>query len=173
MPQELETKRLVLRSLRPDDYIEAFKWCGDPIANRFMLYPLYEKAEDVIVWLETLDPDDPDKYDYGFVLKETGELIGSGGMYFDPRKDLWSIGYNIRRDMWNRGLTTEAMRALIAHVRGLRDVKAIEAEFAIDNPASGRVMEKLGLRYVRDTQYTKFDGSASFKARIYRIDYPI
>ena len=171
MLQELETQRLVLRALRPDDYMEAFKWCGDPEANRFMLYPLYKKAEDVKAWLETLDPDDPDRYDYGFVLKETGELIGSGGMYYHPQEDLWSIGYNIRRDMWNKGLTPEAMRAVIAYVRGRRDVKAIEAEYAADNPASGRVMEKLGLRYSRDTQYTKFDGSATFKARICRIDY--
>ena len=40
--------------------------------------PCYQRAEDVKTWLEQRDEDDPDNYDLGFVLKETGELIGMG-----------------------------------------------------------------------------------------------
>lgn len=43
MPRELETRRLALRALRPDDYTEAFKWCGIPEANKFIQYPLKRK----------------------------------------------------------------------------------------------------------------------------------
>ena len=69
----LETERLILRSLTPEDYQAAFLWCGDPDVARYMVYPVYTKAEDVRTWLESLNPDDPDDFDAGIVLKSTGE----------------------------------------------------------------------------------------------------
>lgn len=168
--KQLETERLILRVLTPEDYEDAFKWCGDPNVNKFMIYPLYTNALDVKVWLESLNPDDPHAYDYGFVLKETGELIGSGGMYYHPEKDVWTFGYNLRYDMWNKGITTEAIKAIIDYVCSQCEVKVIEAEHAVDNPASGRVMEKLGLQFVRFGEYKKFDGSETFRSKVYRIE---
>ena len=55
---QIETERLILRNLTPEDYRSAFLWCGDPDVARYMVYPVYTKAEDVKNWLETLDPDD-------------------------------------------------------------------------------------------------------------------
>lgn len=169
MPRpNLETERLILRPVSPEDYREVFRWCGDPKVNKYMIYPLYHNAEAVRDWLESRCTDSPDEFDYGFVLKETGELIGEGGMYYHSEEDLWHIGYNLRSDLWGRGLTTEAMGAIIDYVRDVRQVRAIEAYLAVDNPASGAVMRKLGLRCVGDTQYTKQDGSESFPAKAYR-----
>lgn len=167
----LETERLVLRTLTPDDYLDAFQWCGDPLVNQFMIYPLYTNAEDVRKWLESLTPDDPNGYTYGVVLKETGELIGSAGMYFHPETDTWSFGYNLRRDMWSQGYATEATKAIVDYVCSEQDVKVIQTEHAVENPASGRIMEKLGLTFVGYGEYAKFDGSAVFKAKIYRKEF--
>ena len=164
----LETARLLLRPVTPEDYQAVFRWCGDPKVNRFMIYPLYRSAEEVRAWLESRSTDTPDEFDYGFVLKETGELIGEGGMFYHPEEDLWHIGYNLRADCWGRGLTTEAMGKIIDYARSVRQVRVIEACHAVDNPASGKVMEKLGLRCVGDTQYSKQDGSETFLAKTYR-----
>ena len=163
----LETARLLLRPVTPEDYQWVFRWCGDPKVNRFMIYPLYHNAEEVRAWLES-KRDSPDEFDYGFVLKETGELIGEGGVFYHPEENLWHIGYNLRSDMWGRGLTTEAMRAIIDYTSSVREVRCIEAIHAVDNPASGAVMRKLGLRCVGDTQYSKRDGSETFSAKTYR-----
>jgi len=46
-------------------------------------------------------------------------------------------------------------------------IKKIEGTFAIDNIGSRRVMEKLGMTFERDTEYSKFDGSATFKAKTF------
>lgn len=170
MQTNLETARLILRRLTPDDAAAAFKWCGDPRVNRFMMYPLYQNQEDVRAWLETLAAEGPDHYTYGFILKETGEPIGSGGMYNHPEEDVWHIGYNLRFDMWNKGLTTEGMRAILDTVCAEREVRVIEAEHAAANPASGRVMQKLGLQFSRTGSYAKLDGSEVFPSRIYRIE---
>ena len=84
----LETERLMLRNLTADDYQAVFLWCGDPDVARYMVYPVYTNAEDVRAWIESLNPDDPDEYEVGIVLKSTGELIGSGGIYYTPETGL-------------------------------------------------------------------------------------
>lgn len=166
----LETARLLLRPVTPEDAQAVFRWCGDPKVNRFMIYPLYNTVQEVRAWLESKSVDSPEEFDYGFVLKETGELIGEGGMFYHPEEDLWHIGYNLRADQWGKGLTTEAMRAIINYTCTVRQVRVIEACHTVDNPASGAVMQKLGLRYVRDSQYTKLDGSETFPAKTYRFE---
>ena len=71
----IETERLIIRPLVPEDYKSAFKWCGDKDVNKYMFYPLYTNELDVKKWLETRDDDNPNNYDGGFVLKDTNELI--------------------------------------------------------------------------------------------------
>ena len=132
-----------------------------------MIYPLYKSADEVKKWLTTREHSD---FDYGFVLKETGELIGCGGIYYSDREKSWHIGYNLRYDMWGKGLTTEAMHKIVDFACSEREIHVIEAMHAKDNPASGRVMEKLGLKYVCDTEYEKEDGSERFPAKLYRLE---
>jgi RimJ/RimL family protein N-acetyltransferase len=73
------------------------------------------------------------------------ELIGTIGLAPRPDGGI-EIGYWIARRWWNRGYATEAGRAVVAAARhGLR-LKRLRADHFIDNPASGRVLEKLGFR---------------------------
>lgn len=89
MKVKIETQRLILRPLIPEDYKACFLWCGDPDVNRYMSYPLYKDAQDVKKWLENRNNDNPDNYDLGFVLKDTNELIGSGGITYQADVDVW------------------------------------------------------------------------------------
>ena len=171
MKIRFETERLAIRPLTPDDAEMAFRWCGDPKVNTYMIYPLYHRAEDVRAWLAGRDPDDPDNYDEGIVLKSTGELIGSGGMCFHPERNAWEVGYNIRADQWGNGYVPEYLRALMEEIRKVRPVDAIDGIFAEENHRSRRVMEKLGMRYFMDTVFSKLDGSETFRARYYRRDF--
>ena len=164
----LETERLILRNLTPEDYRAVFRWCGDPDVARYMVYPVYTKEEDVKAWLETLNPDDPDDYDAGIVLKSTGELIGSGCLYYRPEDDLWTIGYNLRKDQWGNGYAGEMIRAVLKLVRSQREVRGIQGTFAKANSRSRRVMEKLGMTYAEDVILTKLDGSSSYPGEKYR-----
>ena len=166
-----ETERLIIRPLIPDDAEMAFRWCGDPKVNTYMIYPLYHRVEDVRTWLEGRDADDPDNYDEGIVLRSTGELIGSGGMRWAPERNAWEIGYNIRADQWGNGYVVEYLTALIEQIRKVRPVDAIDGIFAAENHKSQRVMEKLGMHYFMDTTFSKLDGSETFQAKYYRKDF--
>ena len=172
MKVNCETERLIIRPLVPEDAEAAFRWCGDPDVNTYMIYPLYHRAEDVRTWLESRDADDPDNYDEGIVLKSTGELIGSGGMRYCPERNAWEIGYNLRADQWGHGYTVEYLTALMDVISKERPVEAIDGIFAAENSKSRRVMEKLGMAYVRDTSFDKLDGSRTFPAKYYRRNLP-
>jgi len=69
-------------------------------------------------------------------------LVGSCGLGRRPSGSV-EFGYWIARDHWNRGFATEAGTALLEIAEAL-GLPRLEASYFIDNPASGRVLEKLG-----------------------------
>jgi RimJ/RimL family protein N-acetyltransferase len=73
------------------------------------------------------------------------ELIGGVGFGRMP-DGRTELGYWLKRDCWGRGYATEAARALLAAARHSLRLKRLEAGHFLDNPASGRVLEKLGFR---------------------------
>ncbi len=166
----IETDRLIIRNLKPGDEKEIYAWTGDPDVAKYMIYPMYNSEADGIEWLKSreMKADDPDDYDLGFALKETGELIGGGGLVYQPDDDVWVVGYNLRKDAWGNGYVVEALSAIMDEIRKTRKIRAIEGVFAVDNYKSQRVMEKLGMTFVEDTEYEKLDGSAHFIAKKYR-----
>ena len=70
------------------------------------------------------------------------QLVGSCGLGRRPSGAV-EMGYWIGRSFWGRGFATEASRALIDIARGL-GLPRLEASHFLDNPASARVLEKLG-----------------------------
>ncbi len=92
-----------------------------------------------------------DNYIWGFVLKETGELFGSGGLVWEDAYQLYQVGYNISKTHWNHGYTTEAMRAILNFAAEKLDIKRV---------AGGHAKENLG----------SIDGTRSFDSREYFLD---
>lgn len=62
------------------------------------------------------------------------------------------------------------MKAIINFVYRELGITKICACYAVENPASGRVMEKCGLKFFKNGEYTKTDGSETFKAKFYKIE---
>lgn len=170
LPPVLETERLILRPLTLADKDSIFKWASDLRVSKFMRYSNYNSPDDADFWLNNIYLDEG-QLEYGFVWKENKDLIGSGGLIFNPNTNIWTLGYNLRFDMWNKGIATEACKKIIDFARKNYNAKKIESVFAIDNPASGHVMEKLGMKFCEDCEYSKFDGSQTFKAKKYQLDF--
>lgn len=73
------------------------------------------------------------------------ELIGATGFVRRP-DGAFEFGYWIARAHWNRGYATEAGRAVVRMARDSFRIPRLHADHFLDNPASGRVLEKLGFR---------------------------
>jgi RimJ/RimL family protein N-acetyltransferase len=108
--QILETTRLVLRELVPEDIEAVAQVLSDPETMRYYPAPLSRKQ--VEEWIER----NRRRYQedgvglWAMVLKSTGEVIGDCGITRQQvdRESLHEIGYHLRRDFWKQGLATEA-----------------------------------------------------------------
>ena len=169
----IETERLILRPLEVSDAEHIFNtWASDPRVTKFMIYTTHESSETTKEWLESVERDaqdnDSKKHEIGFQLKESGKLIGSGGAHYKPEFDRWSIGYNLAFDYWHQGYTSEAMKGLVDALSGM-GIKHFIADHAVDNPNSGKVMEKIGMKFDHMGSYTCHDGRV-FEAKYYIMD---
>ena len=164
----LETERLILRPLTVDDAEAVYEWVSDERVTKYMPYQTYTSTDDVRKWLMNLQSEN-ETNNFGFVFKENNLLIGSGDIGYSNEKSSWDFGYNIRYDYWNRGLATEATKCMMKFAYDNFGARDFSANHAVDNPSSGRVMEKLGLMFQHFGEYSKFDGSKTFKAKFYNV----
>lgn len=165
----LETERLILRPLNEDDVEAVFCWTGDERVTKYMIYPTHDNIDVTKQWIESLSQLPDNDYQWGFVQKDSGRLIGAGGIRWSEEYSAWAFGYNICFDCWNKGYTTEATRRMIKFIYESCGGRDFISDHAVDNPASGRVMEKCGLTFSHYGEYTKLDGSRTFKAKFYTM----
>ncbi|HNZ83607.1 MAG: GNAT family N-acetyltransferase [Sedimentibacter sp.] len=149
--KEIETDRLLLRKFKLSDAEEMYKnWANDDNVTRYITWPTHKDIEETrrVVEGYVNDSARDNYYHWCIVLKETNEAVGSIGAFrlYDDLK-LFEIGYCIGKKFWNKGITTEAMKALIKFFFEEVGVNRIEARHDVKNPASGRVMIKSGLKF--------------------------
>jgi ribosomal-protein-alanine N-acetyltransferase len=108
-------------------------------------------------WLATFDPAQED-WNPTLVERATLSAIGQMGAKGQPdaQGDL-EIGYGLNPEAWGQGYATEAVRALVTALLARPGVQRVTAQTATTNPASARVLEKLGFRRV-GTAWDKEDG---------------
>lgn len=165
----IETERLLLRPLTAADAPAVFEWVSDERVSRYMVYNTYQSVEQVVDWLKFVETGAKD-YHFGFVRKSDGQLIGSGSIGKHSTKEgFWSFGYNFRHDCWGIGYATEAAKAMINYAYGNFGARNFTASHAEPNKASGRVMEKCGLHFVRYGEFRKLDGTCPMRSMEYEV----
>lgn len=155
----LETVRLVLRPFRTADADRVQRLAGDrAVADTTLNIPYpYEDglAEKWISnhrdWFEQNE-----QAIFAVTLRTDGLLIGAVGLRIDREDDRAELGYWLGRPYWGHGYCTEAVQSLIAFGFGPLALNRIEAHHFVRNPASGRVMQKVGMtREGRLRQFAK------------------
>lgn len=146
----METARLVLRRLEPTDAEMMFRnWTGDDKVTRFLRWDAHKTVDEtksmIQQWIDNYPYDST--YYWGMYLKN-GEMIGSIGVTITSEYDLkGELGYKIGSRWWNQGYSSEAARAVLDYMFRNTDVERIGSFSSVENIASGKVMEKAGMRY--------------------------
>lgn len=149
--KKLETARLILRPFVKEDAPAMYRnWASDPEVTKFLSWPTYKTVDTAYeilnIWVSQYRDDT--FYQWAIELKEIGEVIGSISVVnFDERVDMAEIGFCIGRSWWGQGIMTEAFQAVIDFLFGEVGVQRIEAGHDPNNPASGAVQRKCGLKY--------------------------
>lgn len=147
----LETDRLILRRFEQEDYIDMFEnWASDPEVTRYLTWPTHDNPEisrEVTrLWIKEYFS--LENYQWAIELMENKRVVGSlGFVNLDNNNENCEIGYCIGKEYWNKGIITEAFTAVIKFAFEEIGFERITGRHDVDNPASGRVMEKCNLKY--------------------------
>ncbi len=143
----LHTERLTLRRFAIADADVMFRnWASDPRVTRFLSWTPHTSVEITKAILKDWCAlyKNPSYYHWAIVLD--GEPIGGINVVRQSDKnEVAELGYCIGADFWGRGITAEAVRAVMNYLFETLGFHRVEIHHATDNPASGRVAEKCGL----------------------------
>lgn len=136
-------------------------WESDPDVAKYMFWTSHNDIEKTREWLsfEIGQIEKDDWYRFAIVIKETGELIGTCLIYYEEDVHCFEIAYNLGKQYWNNGYTTEAMRKVISFAAKELGITEIVGRYAKENPASGNVLKKLGFQYEKDIPYECNNGT--------------
>ena len=137
------TERLLLRPGWAEDAPELARAIADEqVVRNLATAPWPYGLEDAEAFLAA--PRDPVMPSFLITERTDGapRIVGSCGLGRRPSGSV-EMGYWIGRQHWGKGFATEASRALIEIAKALK-LPRLEASHFLDNPASGRVLEKLG-----------------------------
>ena len=82
---------------------------------------------------------------FAVTTRDDGRLLGCIGLVMAPRHHRAELGYWMGVPFWNQGYMTEAAGAVVEYAFGMDGLHKITASHLVRNPASGRVMEKIGM----------------------------
>ena len=149
--KRIETDRLILRPFASDDAEAMYRnWASDPEVTKFLSWTAYKSVDTahqiLAVW--TKQYHDNTFYQWAIELKEIRQPIGSISVVNqDDRVDMAEIGFCIGKSWWGQGVMTEALKAVMTFLFEEVGFQRIEAGHDPDNPASGAVQHKCGMKY--------------------------
>ena len=146
----LETERLVLREFKIEDADDMYHhWANDEKVTRYLTWPPHQSIEDtkqlLATWIQLYEKGD--SYNWGIVVKDKSTLIGSISVTNIVQKtNTVEIGYCIGQAYWGHGYVAEALKEVISYLFK-EGYDLVRARHDKNNPHSGRVMQKAGMKY--------------------------
>jgi RimJ/RimL family protein N-acetyltransferase len=142
----LDTARLHLRPPVEQDAAAIISIAGDwEVARRLARVPHPYTDADVRFFLNQVVPNEPT---WAILYRETSRLVGIIGLAPAPDGRSAELGYYIARDHWGRGVATEAALAISRVGFETFGFLKLTSGYNADNPASGRVLAKLGFTII-------------------------
>lgn len=156
MSPRIENNRLLLRPWQDDDAPLLYRYASDPDVGPRAGWAPHQSVEESLHIIQTVFRNPTT---WAIIRKEDDLLVGAIGYgpscdcHLPAREGEPTVGYWVAKPFWNQGLCTEALQLLIAHLRqqnesnennevSTHSIPSLISGHFIDNPASGRVMEK-------------------------------
>lgn len=167
----INTERLLLRGWKSDDHAPFSEMCADPDVMRYIGNGKTRTADDAARYIASFQKEWDER---GFGLfavesKQTGDLVGFTGLsspdFLPEVFPSVEIGWRFSKPNWGKGLASEAAAAALSfgiNERGITDIVSI---CQIENNASARIMQKLGMVFDRRT----IDPTCEREVEVYRL----
>lgn len=143
----LTTQRLLLRSFTIDDAPQLHRLINNrDVALNTLRIPFPYPEGEAERWISTHD-NRTDDHVFAVTLRDGGTLVGCVGLHVKPDHEHGELGYWIGVPYWGAGYATEAARAVMQFGFETLSLHRIFAMHFARNPASGRVLQKIGMRH--------------------------
>ena len=166
MDKTILTERLTLREFSKKDAEALYPFFADAETNRFLPWFPAESLADAQKLVQRFMAENAGGIAVHRAVCLEGEPIGYIHADCGKSRDL---GYAIRRDLWGQGFATEAGLAFIGAL-AQDGFPYITATHDQNNPASGAVMRKLGMRYCYSYREQWMPKNISVLFRMYQLD---
>ncbi|MFV1983928.1 MAG: GNAT family N-acetyltransferase [Thiohalomonadales bacterium] len=157
----ITTSRLTLRPFKKEDSFDVQKLVGNVNVSKSTLsipHPYDNKQAKEWIACHQLQWYQKIAANYAIEYSATGDLLGSISL-MDIEKSEASLGYWVGEPYWNMGFCTEASTAIIRFAFNAMGLQKLTANHASNNPASGKVMRKIGMAHVGHSLVRRLNGS--------------
>lgn len=175
--QIIRTTRLVLRPWSEEDAPALFKYASDPDVGPRAGWPPHKSVEESLDIIRNVFSGEGM---WAVELTETGEVIGCVGYLpaensnLDIESDQCEVGYWIAKPYWNKGICTEAMRAVVDYCFNVKGFSVLWGDYFPENPASGKVMEKCGFSDTgKEVLCPNLEVGSDKSVRVMKLEYAL
>ncbi|MGJ3240050.1 MAG: GNAT family N-acetyltransferase [Anaerolineae bacterium] len=167
----LETDRLILREIHPDDVNALLRLFGNTEVLRFIeMQPIktIEQANEWLRWMGGVFASE-DGLRWGITLKD-GTFVGSAGLHrWNREVHFAEIGCDIAHPHWGHGYGQEAMRTIVNFGWDYMNLNRIEATVVKGNNRSVHVMQKIGFKQEGTLRQRLLRGGKYYDIHIFGI----
>lgn len=145
--QEISTDRLVLRKVRKNDYKDMYKYMRKEEVARYLTWNRHENENVTKALCNMWASEYTDHTRYNWAIELNNKAIGN----IDVIKIIDNtayMGWQLDSVFWNQGIITEAATAVFNYLFSQIGIESIEASHIKENIASGRVMQKTGMKLI-------------------------
>lgn len=160
----METERLILRNWSYDDAPDLFEYASNPKIGPMAGWKPHENLEESLETIKMFI----ESRQFAIVLKQINKVIGSIG-WIKNQDGSYDLGYALSQEYWGRGLVLEASLVVIKYMFETLKTDTITIGHFDFNLQSKRVVEKLGFKYVDETDYVRKYDNKIIKKINYRL----
>ncbi|MFK8037877.1 MAG: GNAT family N-acetyltransferase [Crocinitomicaceae bacterium] len=165
----LETERLYLREMTPNDAENAYRLNLDWDNIKYTGDVPFESIQEAKAFLENYTSYKIDGFGrWAVIEKSSNEFLGWCGLKFTPELDEYDIGFRLFKKHWSKGIATESAKACIDYGFTKIGLTRIVGRAMTENVGSIRVLEKIGLVY-KDNY--SFEGESGVIYEIKKLKY--
>lgn len=146
-----DTRRLSFRPINPADFDILLRMNSDPEVMKYVGDGSVRNQDQMLLELDMLISHYSRKPGLGIWALESKDsctFIGAAGLvYYDNTTEI-EVGYRILKEYWNKGYATEAANGILKYGFEVLGLKKIVSSAHVDNTASRKVMEKIGMKLI-------------------------
>jgi ribosomal-protein-alanine N-acetyltransferase len=152
----LETSRLIIREFNLEDAEAVYEFGSNAEVQKHTGNPLLTSLDEAAALIKNVFQADYHKHGFGrwaVIYKPDNKVIGFAGLKFLEHNQEIDLGYRFLPNYWNLGIATEASKPIVEYGFKALNLDKIIGVVMQSNPASVRVLEKLGFEYYKTAEY--------------------